>query len=309
MQDSELDPFDTSKVLRDVLGEIETLRIRRQEERRDHPHPHLKRFTQQELTDEACPTYKNLLVGRSLRVPSRQSILHIAQYLECTAAQRNTLLLAARYLPETLELEGTQLKQALEQGRHLMGMLPYPAMMVTHTLEVQAVNEAFQRLFEFPAITALPQPHHNLFHFLFHPDLPVRTRSTFSDQAIKAWQAQASRGIQLFKHSNILYQFDSWYQELTERFCTLPDFRAYWEQDAEVLDQQNAPSKLLLSRHAITGELLQTKLRHVYLSVCSHRYPSIVAFFPLDEAARAVFASLGCAESPVMNAVSMHDSL
>ncbi len=307
MQDSELDTFDTSKVLRDVLGEIESLRIRRQEQRRDHPHPHLKRFTQQELTDEACPTYKNLLVGRSLRVPGRHTILRIAQYLECTAAQRNTLLLAARYLPETLELEGTQLKQALEQGRHLMGMLPHPAMMVTHTLEVQAVNEAFQRLFEFPALTALPQPHLNLFHFLFHPDLPVRGRSTFSEQAVKAWQTQASRGIHLFKHSNILYQFDPWYQELAERFCTLPDFRTYWEQDAEALDQQDAPSKVLLSRHAITGALLPTTLRHVYLSVCSHRYPSIVAFFPLDEAARAVFASLGCAQSPARNALGMDD--
>src|SRR5260370_13865244 len=82
---------------------------------KEQPHPQLKRFTQQELTDEACPTYKNLLVGRSLRVPSRETILHIAQYLECTAQERNDLLLAARYLPETLELEGSQLRQALQR--------------------------------------------------------------------------------------------------------------------------------------------------------------------------------------------------
>lgn len=292
MQDIETGPSHTSTVLRDLLGEIEILRFRRQEEIKEYTHSQLKRFTQQELNDEACPTYKNLLVGRSLRVPSRQTILHIAQYLECTAAQRNDLLLAARYLPETLELEGSQLKQALEQTHHLMETLPYPAMMVTHTLEVHAANEAFQQLFEFPLLTSMPQLHRNLFYFLFHPDLPVRGRSTFNDQAVKAWQAQVARGIHLFKHSNVLYQFEPWYHEMIERFCALPDFRAYWEQDLEISDQPDAPSKLLLSRHATTGELLPIKLQHGYLSVSSHRYPSIVAFFPLDEAARAIFASL-----------------
>src|SRR5690242_14077264 len=110
MQESEeVGRSATPKILRDLLGEIETLRIKRQQALRKRPHPQLKRFTQQELTDEVCPTYKNLLLGRSLRLPSRERILQIAQYLECTAAERNTLLVAARYLPENLELEGFQL--------------------------------------------------------------------------------------------------------------------------------------------------------------------------------------------------------
>src|SRR5260370_7833882 len=169
---------------------------------KEQPHPQLKRFTQQELTDEACPTYKNVLGGGSLRVPSRETILHIAQYLECTAQERNDLLLAARYLPETLELEGSQLKQALEQANHLMGTLPYPAMIITHTLEVHAANEAFQRLFEFPSLTAIPQPHRNLFHFLFHPDFPVRGRSTFNDHASKLSHAPPPPAIHPFHPIN-----------------------------------------------------------------------------------------------------------
>src|SRR5215472_12476161 len=116
MTDSHADTARRPAVLQDVLHAIETLRITRQQEVRERHHPLLKRFTQQELTDEACPTYKNLLVGRSRRVPSRQTIIQIAQYLECSAAQRNHLLLAARYLPESLELEGSQFQQALEQA-------------------------------------------------------------------------------------------------------------------------------------------------------------------------------------------------
>jgi hypothetical protein len=297
MQNSEAGSSAPSKALRDLLGEIETLRRKRQQEIKEHPHRQLKRFTQQELTDEACPTYKNLLVGRSLRLPSRESLLQIAQYLECTAQECNDLLLAARYLPETLELEGFPCKQALEQAQQTMLMLPYPAVVVTHTLEIHAINGAFQLLFEVPPLLAIAPTHRNLFHFLLHPDLLVRGRSTFNDQAVKVWQAQAVRGIHLFKHSNILYQFEPWYHELIERFCTLPDFRAYWEQELELADQQDAPSKLFLARHVETSQLLPIKLQHLYLSVGSHRYPCILAFFPLDEAARAVFASFGWAQA------------
>jgi len=301
MQRSEAGRSATPKGLRDLLSEIEKLRITRQQQIKQHPHPELKRFTQQELTDEVCPTYKNLLVGRSLRMPTRETILQIAEFLECTALERNNLLLAACYLPETLELEGSQLHQALEQANQLLRVLPYPAMIITHTFSVQAVNEAFQHLFEFPRLSAIAPPQRNLFDFLFDPGLPSRERSTFNDQAIKAWQAQARRGIQLFKHSNILYQFDPWYHELIERFCALPDFRAYWKQELELTDQQDGPSKLLLARQTKTSQLVPIKLRHLYLSVCSHRYPSILAFFPLDEAAHLIFASLGAtSDTPAM---------
>src|SRR5260370_9491035 len=256
MHGSEAASSHQSDALRARPGEMETLRLRPQQGVRDRPHPRLKRFTQQELTDEACPTYKNWLVGRSRRVPSRQSIMQIAQYLECSAAQCNTLLLAARYLPETLELEGSQLKQALEQAQHIMGTLPYPAMILTHTLEVQAINDAFQRVFEVPPLTAIPQPQRHLFHFLFHPDLPMRVLSTFYDHSLHVWQSQAALGIRLFKQSNILYQFEPWYQALVERLCTIADFRAYWERDPETLDQQDPSSKPFLTNHPPTSNLL-----------------------------------------------------
>lgn len=137
-----------------------------------------------------------------------------------------------------------------------MGTLPYPAMLVTHTLEIEAINELFQSLFAFPPLTALPRAQRHVLPVLFRDDLPIRDHSTFSDQAIKAWQAGVSRGIQLFKQSNRFYQFEPWYQELVEQFCSVADFRQYWEQAPEILDQHQAPPKLLLGRNATTGELL-----------------------------------------------------
>ncbi len=304
MMNIEPDASHTPDVLRDVLGEIEVLRMKRQEEGRDRPHPFLKRFTQQELTDEACPTYKNLLVGRSRRVPSRQALMQIADYLECSMESRNNLLLAARYLPESLELEGDALRLTLEQARQLMETLPYPAMLVTHTLAIEALNEPFQRFFAFPPLMVLPRTQRYVLPVFFREDLPIRERSTFNDQAVKAWQAGISRAIQLFKQSNRLSQFEPWYYELVKQFCAVADFRRYWEQDAETLDQHDVPSKLLLGRNATTEEWLPIQLQHIRISVCSHTYPCIMALRPLDDAGRSVFASLSSAQGSPFNAVS-----
>ncbi|QBD75554.1 hypothetical protein EPA93_05865 [Ktedonosporobacter rubrisoli] len=306
MIDSKPGILHTSEVLYDVLNEIEILRIRRQKEVKEQAHPHLKRFTQQELNDEACPTYKNLLIGRSHRVPGRTTIVQIAQYLECSAAERNDLLLAARYLPESLELKGSQLKQALEQAQNLMETLPYPALILTHALKVEAVNDIFRQVFAFPPLHAIPRQHRHLLSFFFHPDLSIRASSTFNEQEVKAWQTHALQGIQLFKQSNVLYQFEPWYKELVEQLCAVADFRTYWERDSEVLDKKALMSKSFLSRHAMTGELLPIQLRRVHISVGSYRYPNIAAFLPLDEAARTFFVSLGSAERPASSSLEAY---
>ncbi|GHO93724.1 hypothetical protein KSF_037720 [Reticulibacter mediterranei] len=294
-------------MLRELLEEIEILRIARQQEVRNHPHPFLKRFTQQELTDEACPTYKNLLVGRSQRIPSRQTLMQIADYLECSMVQRNNLLLAARYLPESLELTGSELQLALKLGKNLMQTLPYPAILVTHTLHIEAINELFQRLFAPLPLATIPQEQRHMLSLFFRHDLPFRERSTFNKQATKAWQAGVSRGIQLFKESNRFYQFEPWYQTLVEQFCAVADFRQYWEQEVvpATLTQQQELPKLLLGRNAITGDVQQIQLRQVRISVCSRMYPCIIALLPLDEPARMVVTSLGSTEESNMSAAGL----
>src|SRR5450755_3270549 len=106
-----------ARVLHQLLGAIEAVRLKRQEEYREKCYPQLKRFTQQELNDEACPTYKNWLIGRSNRLPSRSMLMNIADYLECSLSERNDLLLAAQYLPEQPAWEGDALRRALEQAQ------------------------------------------------------------------------------------------------------------------------------------------------------------------------------------------------
>ncbi len=284
-------------VFHQLLGEIEAVRLKRQEQYHEKCHPQLKRFTQQELNDEACPTYKNWLVGRSNRLPSRSMLMTIVDYLECSLSERNDLLLAAQYLPEQPDLEGDALWRALPHAQQLMEMLPYPAIVVTHTSEVQAANEFFLRLFELPSLDTIPQQQRTTIDFLFNPDLGMRVRTTFNAEALATWQKHALYTVQLFKQQNVLYQYDAWCQQLVERWCGIADFQEYWDKAREVTVQEDAPQKIGLVRMATTGELLPIRTQGMLVSVSSKIYPAVTALLPLDEATRAVYASFNSVTS------------
>lgn len=285
-----------ARVFRQMLNAIEAVRYKRQEDYREKSHPQLKRFTQQELNDEACPTYKNWLIGRSKRLPERSMLMTIADYLECSLSERNDLLLAAQYVPEQTEWEGEELQQALERARQLMEMLPYPSVVVTRSFQIQAANEFSLRLLDVPSLDTLLPHQRNIIYFLFHP--LIRMRSSMNAEARAGWQKQVLYGIQRFKQNNVLYQYDSWYQELVQQWCAIEGFREYWEMARETTSQEDAPpSKLFLARMPTTGELLLIRTQSTLVSVNSKIYPAVMAMLPVDEAARAVYASFGTATS------------
>lgn len=296
MKEESASSKEHARVFQQLLGVIEQVRYKRQEEYREKYHPQLKRFTQQELNDEACPTYKNWLVGRSNRLPSRSTLMQIADYLECNLSERNDLLLAAQYLPEQPEWEGDELRRALEHAQQLMETLPYPAIVVTHTFQIQAANEFFLRFLELPHLETFPQHQRTMIHFLFNQDF--RKRSMVSAEMYDIWQKHVLYGLQHFKQQNVLSQYDAWYQQFVKQCCDeIPDFQEYWEMAREATRQENAPTKIVLARMATTGELLPIRIRHMLVSVSSKTYPAVSALLPVDEAARAVYASFGCVTS------------
>jgi|GEM_PF-1240412 len=91
----ESDPLITA-----ITSEIEMLRNQRREHYKTQSQPLSKRFSQEELSDYAYPSYKNLLIGRTRRLPDRATLLRIADYLECSFEERQKLLHAAQYAPE-----------------------------------------------------------------------------------------------------------------------------------------------------------------------------------------------------------------
>ncbi|MEC0174616.1 hypothetical protein P4H83_06995 [Paenibacillus favisporus] len=281
--------IDTEKSRhRIVMGEIEALRMKRQQQLADRPHPSLKRFTQQELNDEAFTSYKNLLVGRTRRIPDRQTIINISEYLECTSDERNDLLLAAGYLPIQTELEGRALERALEWAQQTMMSIPFPAMIVTHTQDIKGVNEPFRHLFDIP----LDRSYDGLMNridFHFNSDLPIRPRSTFDNASFEQWKVHAISGIQAFKREHMLSRYDAWYQKLFDRVQKEDE---YLNEPASSANADQ--TQTILARMESDGELVPIRYRQLSISAGSRVYPQVEVFLPVDSAARTVFENLGC---------------
>ncbi|WP_354500479.1 hypothetical protein [Paenibacillus favisporus] len=281
------------QLLKTALGEIETLRMKRQRQyAADRSHPSLKRFTQQELNDEACPTYKNLLVGRSHRLPDRQTMLRIAEYLECTSDERNELLAAAGYLPIHSDMAGRSLEHELEQARRLMRNVPFPAMIVTSTLEIVEFNEPFRRLFEIPCNLFI-KDRMTLVDFHFNPDLSIRSRSTFDAESFEKWESHAFFGMDAFKRNHLLSRHDDWYQKLIRQFNQYGGADEY-RNIARNPEYDYNHSKVILARTESSGDLVPIRYKQIYLSAGRSMYPRVGVFLPVDEPARKTFAYLGC---------------
>lgn len=286
-------PTDDS-TLKIVLGEIETVRMKRQRERADRPRSTWKRFTQQELNDEACPTYKNLLVGRSRRIPDRQTIIGIADYLECGSDERNDLLMAAGYLPIRTEWEGRELKLGLDWAQRTMRDLPFPAMIVTSTQDIKGYNEPFLRLFEIPLDRAFDTLM-NRIDLHCHPDLPIRSRSTFDKESFELWESHIVHGIQAFKREHLLSRYDDWYQRLVRR---AQDYGLNEKVDKyekrQISEEEPDRAQSILARADSAGELVPIRFKQVSMTSSNCAYPRIQVFLPVDAPARQLFEDLGC---------------
>ena len=160
-----------SKSLSQLINEIETLRIRRQDQYHHYPSPQLKVFSQQELNDAACPSYKNYLNGRTRKVLSREAILSIAEYLECTLQQINELLLCAGYLPIATDPDGIALDMRLEEGRATLQLLSFPAVLSTRDWRVKGTNSLYTSFWNVPAWEQTPSDKQHNLHLLFHADV------------------------------------------------------------------------------------------------------------------------------------------
>ena len=109
-------------------------------------------------------------IGRS--VPSRETLIGIAEALEIPYRDRNSLLLAAGYAPmyEDAGWDEQELRNVTEAlNRMLRQHEPYPAMVMDRYWNVLRTNTASPRFFNsFVDLSARPQPR-NLLHLMFDP--------------------------------------------------------------------------------------------------------------------------------------------
>lgn len=254
-----------------------------------------REWTRSELTDVVYSSYLKLLQGKVNKPPMRSKLLEIADYLECTLAERNRILTACQYAPEQPYLQGTALEKALEVAANVVNYLPVPGFVIGRDWQIHGYNTHFLRLYDLTAdeFEAIPMQARNVLHLTFDPTLPIYHRL----QGMTAtWDYTARLNIFKFKYSNMLCQYEGWYQALVDRLMALPQFGKYWHEvrlDTVPVVQQAEQSTFLTCDVTLLsqGKTLLTQGIHVTLG--NFDYPVIVAYIPANEETRVSFAALG----------------
>jgi len=280
-----MESISQSNILQDVLNEIESLRKKRQSEYVNTQHPEMKRFSQQELTDEVFPTYKNLLIGRSSRIPNRETLLRIAEYLECNYEERNRLLLSGKYLPIFEENVSEKEYQArIDRAKLIVKNLPFPSIVISQQLKVFEMNSSYHFQFDIPE-KILEQKDISLVDLHFSSEFNIRERSTFNKEALKSWENHAIEGIQKLKQRSLIYQEGDLLEIVREKYEGLYDVRYYYKQAENFVENKNwneSETRISLFKTDLSGTLVPVRYQEVRTSFGNNMYPEIISYVPIN---------------------------
>lgn len=236
-------------------------------------------YTREELCDLAYSSYKALLRGVLTHPPRRAVVGEVAEYLACTLAERNRLLLAAGYSPEQPRLEGPAEVQAVAQARDVMRALPFPALVLRSDWRIQDVNDALLTLFDFDrsAYGALEEAERHLLRLTFDPHLPLRERLGGDTPD---WRTTARRDLLAFRRATAASQHEDWFRALVASLSPLPDFTELWAETG--MDGPPDPSHAL---HVVPfrlpdGTRVEVQLLTVLIGDLTD--PRVLAFAPLS---------------------------
>jgi PAS domain-containing protein len=182
-----------------------------------------RNWTRTEMEDMVYGSYKQMRQGRITRPPRRETVMEIADYLNCTLEERNRLLVAADATPVAPYLTGPELESVAQIVSRLAQNLAMPAMVINRDWRIHYFNEHLIRLYGVTPeqLAALSPDQFNVLHLLFDPRLPLYPRLI---QNRASWARMARQTVYGFKSANVLYQFEPWYQDLLARLMTLPEF-------------------------------------------------------------------------------------
>ena len=160
--------------------------------------------------------------GRS--VPSRSTLIGIAQVLQIPLRERNSLLLAAGYAPvysdaawnsDEMKIIGTALTRMMTQHE------PYPALVMDRYWNVVLTNDAAPRFFNtFIDLSSRPVPR-NLLRLMFDP----QGMRPF----IANWEALAKSLLQRVQREAVGHIVDQKTKDLLAQLLTYPNVQSDWK--------------------------------------------------------------------------------
>lgn len=253
-------------------------------------------WTQEECDLVGYTSYPDLRKGKIAKPPSREKVMEIANYLECTLEERNRLLLAADHPPVQPYLTGETLAPVLQIAQSISEYLPLPSYVINRDWSILFFNNYLFLLFGLcPSdIANIPQEHRSILHFIFDERLPIHNRLKINNDL---WDQVARRNIYGFKTDNLLCQNESWYKEYVARIRQIPLLDKYWDEvDTDTSlgnDQESKTSFLFYTTELIAAHNKIIRFRSLLTSLGNYDYPQIVSYVPADEESIRGFEELG----------------
>lgn len=160
--------------------------------------------------------------GRS--VPSRETVIELAQALDIPLRDRNTLLLASGYAPIYSEnawnaMEMQSVTYALQ--RMLRQHEPFPAVVMDRYWNVLMTNESAPRFFNCFIDIAARQSPRNLLHLMFDP--------AGMRPFIANWEAVAKSLFERVYRESVGRVVDETTKELLSALLAYPDVKTEWQ--------------------------------------------------------------------------------
>lgn len=251
-----------------------------------------KKFSERELSEETGLNWPALKDGRRRTNPSREMVMAVADYLECSLHERNELLGAASYSPVEVLLRGAELEAALKPCRVLLyKYMHYPAYIINRDWNILEFNPLALKFFDLAAedLQTIAPNGVNMLELVFDPALPVR--SMFERVSPTNWRQFARRELMGFRWENRLCQYEEWYKNFFERLRALPDFESIYA-DSDIADFNEHEVLEFGSRfQRLNGGVVSIK--SIFARTGHGSYPQVIFAVPGDTYSEEVFRQLG----------------
>ena len=221
--------------------------------------------------------------GRS--VPSRTTLINIAQALDIPLRERNVLLLAAGYAPLYSNAawnsqEMKSINKALQ--RVLAQHDPYPAIVMDRYWNVLMTNGAAPRFFNcFIDMSARPSPR-NMLHLIFDP----QGMRPF----IANWQSLARAMIQRVYRETVGHVVDEQTRDLVTSLLSYPDVKPDWRVPEKADDSPMIPMSFVRDGATMNYFSLLTTVGTPQTIAAQEL--RIECMYPADDATEALHAQL-----------------
>ena len=245
--------------------------------------------SQMEASSDAGVSQRHLSfieIGRS--VPSRETLIGIAEALSIPYRDRNSLLLAAGYAPlyKDAGWDERELRSVTEAlNRMLRQHEPYPALAMDRYWTVLQTNTAAPRFFNsFVDLSARPQPR-NLLHLMFDP--------AGMRPFVANWEEVARTLIQRVYRESVGGVIDEKSQDLIKALLAYPGTKPEWRSPQ--VQQATSDLPVIPIRFMYDGKILSYFSMLTTLATpqgIATQELRIESMFPMDEATETQHARI-----------------